>query len=364
MPMDELKAKQYSIRKYLFSFIELFETIFFLAVFYFFGFSSALKNILGFLNNYYLIVLAYIFSLSCIFYIFMLPLNFYKSFVLEHRFNLSNQNIGNWAQDQIKSFILGLVISLILVGAFYFIVLNFSWNWWIITSLFWIFFSLILAKLTPILIIPLFFKYTPLSDTELKSRIINLANKMQINILDVSQIDFSKKTLKANAAFVGMGKQKRVILADTLRDNYNYDEIETILAHEFAHYKLKHLLKLILVSSFLTIFMFYFLGTNFLQDLLKINPLSNITYLPIILLFVILFDTIFTPFKNFLSRKFEENADRLALRFTLKPDAFVSMMGKLANQNLADRKPAWFIKIFFFDHPAIEDRINLAKKFK
>ncbi|MEW6171426.1 MAG: M48 family metalloprotease, partial [Candidatus Omnitrophota bacterium] len=242
--------------------------------------------------------------------------------------------------------------------------LNYSKNWWIITSLFWIFFSLILAKLTPTLIIPLFFKYTPLSDTELKSRIINLASKMQINILDVSQIDFSKKTLKANAAFVGMGKQKRVILADTLRDNYSYDEIEAILAHEFAHYKLKHLLKLILISSFLTIVMFYSLSTSFLQHLLKINSISDITYLPIILLFVILFDTIFTPFKNFLSRKLEENADRLALRFTLKPDAFVSMMEKLANQNLADRKPAWFIKIFFFDHPAIEDRINLAKKFK
>ncbi|MEW6170140.1 MAG: hypothetical protein AB1472_01060, partial [Candidatus Omnitrophota bacterium] len=120
--MDELKAKQYSIRKYLLSFVELLETIFFLVVCYFFGFSSGLKNISGFLNNYYLTVLVYVLSLSCVFYIFMLPLNFYRSFILEHHFNLSNQNIGNWAQDQVKSFILTLVISLILVGAFYFIV--------------------------------------------------------------------------------------------------------------------------------------------------------------------------------------------------------------------------------------------------
>lgn len=298
-----------------------------------------------------------------IYYILNLPLNFYSSYFLEHKFCLSRQKITDWTLDQIKSVILGYIISLIVVVAFYYTLAHYPNHWWLVISLFWIFFSLILAKLTPIIIIPLFFKYKKLSDGVLRNRIMNLAAKMKIKILDCFEIDFSKKTIKANAAFVGIGRTRRVILADTLKDKYNYNEIEVILAHEFAHYRLRHLLKLILVNSSAIILSFYliFKTHRYTLNLFNLSSLSDIAALPLVALYFILFGIIMQPFQNSLGRRLERNADRLALKITGLKDAFISMMDKLAAQNLADRSPHPIIKFFFFDHPPIDERIRMAK---
>lgn len=217
----------------------------------------------------------------------------------------------------------------------------------------------------PILIIPLFFKYRALSDNQLRQRILNLAHKMGVKILDVFEIDFSKKTLKANAAFVGMGRTKRVILADTLKDKYTYDEIEVILAHEFAHYRLRHLIKLIFINSITIILSFYLIykTSDYVLGRFGLFSLSDISGLPIVLMYFVILGMITQPLENYLSRRFERNADLLALKTTDLKEAFISMMDKLSAQNLADRSPAKIIKIFFFDHPPIDERIEMAKKF-
>ena len=222
------------------------------------GFSLSLEDHLRNINlSGGLLIGAFFLVISFLFYLINLPLNFYSSFILEHKFNLSKQKAKDWWLDQLKSGALAYVISLILILAFYGILNRFSNSWWLILSIFWIGFSLILAKLTPVLIIPLFFKYKKLDDGLLRQRILNLAYKMQIKLMDVFEIDLSKKTLKANAAFTGLGRTRRVILADTLKDKYNYDEIEVILAHEFAHYRLRHILKLILINSLVTLGLFF-----------------------------------------------------------------------------------------------------------
>lgn len=359
-----LKAKRYSNIKYR---LAIVDTLFFLLVLILFqglGLSFGLaKGISDIVSNYYLIIGIYLFIVFILYYILDFPLNLYRSFILEHKFNLSNQKIKDWLVDQFKGLAISFIILLILVGAFYYILNRFPYRWWIIVSIFWIFFSVVLAKLTPVLLIPLFFKYKQLSDNTLRERILNLANKMKIKILDVFEIDFSKKTLKANAAFVGMGKTKRVILADTLKDKYSYDEIEVILAHEFAHYRLRHLLKLLLVNSIGIVLSFYiiFRTSSYVLQLFGIDSLNSIAAFPIILIYVTIFGIATTPLQNYLSRRFESNADRLALQFTGLKESFVSMMNKLATQNLADRKPSKLIKIFFFDHPPIDERIGAAK---
>lgn len=191
---------------------------------------------------------------------------------------------------------------------------------------------------------------------------MNLADKMRVKILDVFEIDFSKKTLKANAAFVGIGKTKRVILADTLKDKYSEDEIEVILAHEFAHYKLKHLLKLILINSLATIIAFYFIFKtgNSVLSLFGLSSLSDIAALPVIIMYLVVFGIVMQPLQNYISRRLEKNADKMALSVTGLREAFVSMMEKLSAQNLVDRSPRPLIKFFFFDHPPVDERINMA----
>lgn len=350
------RAKKYSSFKYTLAILDTAYLTLILFIFLGTGLSKTLVSVISkFSAGNYINLAVYLFITSFVYYILDLPLNLYRSYTLEHRFALSNQKIADWFLDQLKSGIIAYIIGLIALEAFYYILERNPATWWLVISLFWIFFSLILAKLTPLIIIPLFFKYKRLSDDLLRESIISLANKMRIKILDVFEIDFSKKTLKGNAAFVGWGATKRVILADTLKNKYTHDEIGVILAHEFAHYKLKHLLKLILVNSLVTIFIFYmiFCTSDHVLSIFGFSSLSNIAALPILLIYFIIFGIIMQPFQAYLSRRLERNADILALEITGSKEAFVSMMEKLSKQNLADRNPHPMIKFFFFDHPPI-----------
>ncbi len=361
------QAKEYSRRKYS---AIIIETIFSISLFVGFlgsGFSRSLADhISSIAPQQYLLVPLFLFVTFLAYYALIFPFTFYQSYILEHKFSLSRQNIRAWVSDQFKSGVISYCIGLILVAAFYMILKLTPGMWWLAISVFWIFFSLILAKLLPVIIIPLFFKYKKLSDEILRQRIITLAAKMRVKILDVFEIDFSKKTVKANAAFVGIGSTRRVLLADTLRNNYTHDEIEVILAHEFAHYRLRHLLKLLFINAALTIVIFYviFRTNSVCLGFFKLASLSDIAALPLVFLYFIVFGIIMQPLEAGISRVFERNADTMALKVTGSKDAFISMMDKLASQNLADRSPHPIIKFFFFDHPPIAERIRMAESFK
>jgi STE24 endopeptidase len=243
--------------------------------------------------------------------------------------------------------------------------LNFSYGW-ILVSFFWIIITIVLAKILPTLIIPLFFKYKKITDQNIYQMIMDLAQKMRIKILDIFEIDLSKMTLKANAGLVGLGKNKRVILADTLKDRYSPDEIKVILAHEFAHQKFSHLLKILFLEAIFITFNFYliFKTVDFFLKKFNLKDIKDLSCLPLIFIYLIILEAIENPIKNFISRNFERNADRLAIKTTGLKDAFISLMEKLAQQNLSDTSPHPLIKIFFFNHPPIEERINLAKSLR
>ncbi len=361
-PQD--KAKTYACLKYSLS---IFETIYVLTLLFLFAGSGASKMLSLALarltQSNYLMLPAYLFATIAAYYLLNLPLNFYHSFVLEHRFSLSRQKIKDWLMDQLKGLALSYVLSLICLEVFYFILARYPGNWWLIVSIAWIFFSLILAKLTPVLIVPLFFKYKRLTDELLRQRVLELANLMRVKVLDVFEIDFSKKSLKANAAFIGWGATRRVLLADTLKDTYTQDEMQVILAHEFAHFRLKHLLKLILISAGATVlsFLFIFKTSAHVLHWFHVPALSDLAALPVILIYFIAAGIALGPLENYISRSFEREADAMAIKVTGLKDQFVATMDKLAAQNLADRKPHPVIKFFFFDHPPIDERIEYAR---
>lgn len=361
--MQNNKAKEYSSAKYTLSIVGVIYTLLLLFLFLKSGLSNGLslwlvKHISGFL-----VLPAYLILVSIGYYLLDFPFNFYHSYILEHKFSLSTQSFKNWLNDQLKTGVISYIIGLILITAFYLALHNFPNRWWLIISAFWIFFSIILAKIMPVVILPLFFKYKRLVDDSLRERIMRLAEKMKVKLIDCFEIDFSKKTLKANAAFVGIGKTRRVLLADTLRDKYSHDEIEVILAHEFAHYQLKHLLKMIMVNVFATLIIFYAIAktNNFVLYYFNLSALSDTASLPVVFIYFMLFGVIMQPLEAFISRSFERSADSLALETTGLKDAFISTMNKLSDQNLADRNPHPIIKFFFFDHPPIDERINMAK---
>jgi len=316
--------------------------------------------------NFYAACLVFSSMLLIYLYIGTFPLRFFSSFVVEHGFGLSEQHIGSWFLDEMKSVLLTFVLMISGIELFYFVLRVFPGLWWIILSGVWILFSVILTKLMPVILIPLFYKFTPVKSALLKGKILFLARRAGINFLDVYEIDFSRKTRKANAALVGLGATRKVILSDTLTEKFTPNEVISVVAHEFGHFKLKHIWKLLGLSSLVTLLGFFILfrASDTLAALTSSRSLSDLKLLPLFILFMFLFSLILIPAQNFFSRCLERQADKFALDVTLSPEAFVSVMNKLAVMNLADANPSLLKKIFLYDHPPISERIQKAKAWK
>ena len=358
------RAKSYWRRKYALTLSGLALSFILLAALQLSGLSTVFKDIaFNLCANIYLQLAAYLFLFSLAVSAVILPLNFYESFILEHRFNLSNQSISDWVRDEMKSGFISFILFLILIEAFYAIAMKFPGIWWIVAAVFWIFISVVLAKVFPIIVIPLFFKYRKLSDGMLRDRALKLAERFNMKVTDVFEIDFSKKTKKANAAIVGWGSGRRIILADNLIREFSQEEVEVVLAHELAHQKLKHMWKLLYLSAATILFLFFILGKVLpgLSVMLHAQGPFDIAIFPSIYLIFIVYELLMMPVQNGISRKLENDADIMALKATGLKEPFISLMNKLAEKNLSDKEPNFIIEILFYSHPSIAKRIKLAE---
>ncbi|MBE2278901.1 MAG: M48 family metallopeptidase [Ignavibacteriaceae bacterium] len=288
------------------------------------------------------------------------PFSFFSGYYIEHKFSLSNQSLLRWFTEGFKSVALSIVIGIPVLLAFYYF-LNISGDfWWVYFGAFLFFFSVLLAKIAPVFILPLFYKILPLEDAELKAIIAKLGKDAGINVENVYSFDMSKNTKKANAAFTGLGKSKKVILGDTLLEKFGKDEIETVLAHEFGHYKFRHIPKGIFIStitSFLTLYVISVLYSFSVQSL-GFESITNIAALPLLLFWSAIISILTTPISNIISRKFEYEADNYAVTVTGKSESFIAALEKLTEQNLGDPEPHPFVEWFFYSHPSIKNRVK------
>jgi STE24 endopeptidase len=287
------------------------------------------------------------------------PLNYYTGFYLEHKYSLSNQTFPAWIWEDLKGLIVSLVIGIPIILLFYYALNRFGSIWWLPFAILLFVLSVILARIVPIFILPLFYKITPLEDEELKEKIKILAIDAGIKVENVYKFNMSKNTKKANAAFTGIGKSKRILLGDTLLDNYTKDEIETVIAHELGHYKKKHIIKNLIIgtaSSFVTLFLiayFYDKSIGWFNFISR----TDIAALPLLSLWGMLIGLLITPLSNIISRKYEYEADEYSVSSTGKPDDFINTLGKLNDQNLGDNDPNPFVEWFFYSHPSIKNRV-------
>ena len=330
------------------------------------GFSNWLQSyIQTFTEKPYLVFMIFVFVLGIFSSILFMPVNFYTGFYLEHKYKLSNQTFYKYIIENLKSMLVGLVIGVPILLLFFFVLNQFGDLWWLVFASAMFLISVVLSQIFPIIILPIFYKILPLNDEDLKTRISNLAKGAGIKVQNVFAFDMSKNTKKANAAFTGLGKTKRIILGDTLLNNYSKDEIETVIAHELGHYKHKHILKNILfgtVTSFLTFFIISILYKNSLSWF-DFENITQISALPLLSLWAMIIGLIQSPIGNILSRKYEYEADRYAIESTLKPESFISTLNKLTDQNLGDREPHPFVEWFFYSHPSIRNRVNAIRNF-
>lgn len=361
-----MDSKKYNNLKLGFGIIEGILSFLVSLVFVYSGLSLKLENYLSaFTEEKYLIFTLFVISGSLAFGILIFPLSYIKDFYLEHKFKLSNQTFLKWILEDLKSVAVSLVIGIPILLAFYFILNKYQEMWWLPFAILLFFVSVILARIVPVLILPLFYKITPIDDEDLIGRIKNLAKDAGINVENVYRFNMSKNTKKANAAFTGIGKSKRILLGDTLLDNFSNDEIETVIAHELGHYKKKHIIKNLFigtVSSFITLLLISYLYEISIHWF-GFTEITKIAALPLLVLWMMLIGLIQSPLTNILSRKFEYEADEYAITSTGKPGAFKATLEKLTDQNLGDKEPHPFIEWFFYSHPSIKNRTAAIDKF-
>jgi Zn-dependent protease with chaperone function len=366
----EEQAKRYEKIQNIIMLVDLALTVAIIILFFLAGGSTALRSHIekNITTSRLLVPLFYGLAIILAYYLFYLLPKHYLEFRLEHKFDLSTQKPGGFIVDNLKSLVLNLVIVSIFFLLTYTLLNAAGSLWWLYASIFWIFFGVLMANLTPVLIIPLFYKLKPLENESLKGKLTNLAQKAKTKILGIFEIEFSRKTKKANAMLAGIGNTKRIILGDTLLNNFSEDEIEAVIAHELGHFYYRHIWKLIASSSVLTVAGFYIanLALTGLIDTfayLGLRDVADVAAFPLLILSILLFSILTMPLNNTLSRSLERQADRFALTSTGKPQAFIDGMQKLAKQNLADTEPSPIIEFLLHSHPGIGSRVRAAQQF-
>src|SRR3989454_9201321 len=329
------------------------------------GWSGTLRDIaLGdAAQNYVLAVFLYVLMLMTITKLLGLGLDYY-GFRLEHRFQLSNQRLRAWLWDEAKGFLVGLVLAAIVAEVLYFIMRQSPLHWWLIMWALFMGLFILLAQLAPVILFPIFYKFEPLDNEDLRRRLVLLSESAGTRVRGVYKWKLSEKSKKANAALTGLGNTRRIILADTLLDSYSPDEIEAVLAHELGHHVHRHIFKSIMVQAGITLLGFWAANWTLhyaIERRHMFETLSDFANLPLLALVSTVLGFLLLPALNAYSRFNERQADRYAFRSITSIEPFISSMNKLADQNLAERTPSRFVEWFFHSHPAIARRIAAAE---
>jgi STE24 endopeptidase len=331
-----------------------------------FGWSSELKGILlSITDNEWILVAFFGLVFGGIYYLITLPLSYYSGFSLPHRFGLSTQTLREWVVDQIKGLGIGLILGGILIETIYVLLRIAPDNWWIWAALIMLFFNVLLANLAPVILFPIFYKFVPLGDdhAELVERLIALAKEANTYVKGVFIFDMSSRTTAANAGLTGIGNTRRIILGDTLIEEFPTDEIETVLAHELGHHVNKDIPLGILIESLITLIGF-FLASSVLDwgtlNLGFYGP-SDIAAMPLFILVMGFFGLITMPLGNAYSRWRERLADTYAIEITGNGSAYASALMRLANQNLSELNPEPWVEFLFYSHPSLGKRIKNAE---
>jgi STE24 endopeptidase len=313
-------------------------------------------------QNYSVAVFLYVLMLIIISKVLGFPLDFY-GFRLEHRYHLSNQRLRSWLWDEFKGLLLGLMFATIVVELIYLLIRHVQ-HWWLVAWALFLGLFVLLAQLAPVVLFPIFYKFEPMENEELRKRLILLSERAGTRVRGVYKWKLSEKSKKANAALTGLGTTRRIILADTLLDQYSNDEIEAVLAHELGHHVHRHIFKSIVVQAAITLAGFY-LANEVLRYAVDrgnlFDTMSDFANLPLLVLVATVLSFLLMPALNAYSRFNERQADRYCFQSVTSVEPFISSMNKLAEQNLAERAPSRWVEWFFHSHPAIAKRVAAAE---
>ena len=335
-----------------------------------FGWSIGLREWLTshsvLLSNPWILVPAFLVVFGGIYFVIDLPLSYYSGFVLPHQFDQSTQSLRDWIVDQLKGIAIGAPLGLIMVELLYLALRAAGGLWWLWAVGGLLVFNVLVSNLAPVLIMPIFNKYVPLGDEhkDLAERLLRLAERAHTKVRGVYKFDMSRRTKSANAALAGIGNTRRIVLGDTLVNEFTPDEIETVLAHELGHQVHRDILFLISFGTVSTLVGFYLasLAMNWAVATFGFAGVGDVAAFPALGLILGLYGLVTSPIDNAVSRWRERMADEYALSATGKKEAFASAFVRLANQNLGEVDPEQWVVFMFYSHPPLAQRIEMARQ--
>lgn len=311
----------------------------------------------------YTSLLVFVCAVAALQAVITLPFGFILGYVVEHRYGLSNQSPARWAWERLKGVLVSAPLAGAAVIALFFCMQWAGEAWWAVLALILTLANLLLTRIAPVLLLPIFYRVVPLEDGALKARIAALCARVAFPFEGMYSFNLSKNTRKANAAFTGIGKGKRILLGDTLLTGFTDEEIETIVAHELGHYLHRHILIGIAAGTAAT-FAGLFVASRLYSWSLTwagFGGLTDLAALPLLAIWISLFALLTMPLGNILSRKLEREADAFAVRTTGNAAGFASALRKLASQNLADPEPHPLVEFFLYSHPSIARRLRMVE---
>ena len=301
-----------------------------------------------------------------LFWLVTLPFDYLKEYSLEHKFELATENFVKWFKDEVKMLILYVVFTLFFVEGIYLFMSQSPAYWWLFTWIISAIFVILLFYAFPVLIMPMFYKFPKIRDEKLLKKLTDLSEKAGVTVVGVYEMKAGEKTKKAIAALTGIMNTRRMLLSDTFLANYTSDEIESVMGHELGHHVYHHIGKATLLA------IFFFLVVLVVADqvlrttmgFFGITEMTSVASLPLLALFFGLVYTISIPFFNTYSRWQEGQSDQYELDLVDKPDAYISSMTKLCDQNLRYAYPHPLIELMFYDHPSGKKRIKRALEYR
>lgn len=319
-------------------------------------------------DRFYLTVSLFFTSFYLLEFILSLPFSYYFGYVIEHEFQFSNMNLEDWILFKSKSFGLGLALGEFVVLVVAFVLKNLPRAWKYILPILSLGFGLLMSVLYPIIITPIFYDYGPIQEGSLKTKILALSQKANIQVENIYVINESKYSGHTNAYFTGWGESKKIFLYDTLINNHTEEEVVSVLGHEIGHWVHNHQMIEIVLSTLETFLLCFLLGYVFKkvkeEGLIPLKEFYSPSSLPFLFLILSLVGTILGPFSATLSRTLETQADREALVLTNDKKSFISTEIKLAKDNKSRLNPHKLEVIFEHSHPTTIERIEFAEGWK
>ena len=297
-----------------------------------------------------------------------LPFDLYSTFVLEKKYGFSTITWRLWLADLLKSLVISTILMGILISAVMAFILYLPTSWWLWAWVFFTAFEILLLWIYPVVIAPLFNKYEPIKDEALREQITSLMAKVGLRANGIYQVDEGKRSRHTNAYFTGIGKTKRIVLFDTLLASHCAEEILSVLAHEIGHWKRKHILKQLIFMIAASLVMLYFVynivGAPLLYRAFGLPETPIYAGLFVVSLYFSCIGFFASPAGAAIMRRFEREADRIAVELTGTPEHMISALKRLAKDNLANLHPHPLYAWFYYSHPPLLERIAYLQAMK